>query len=95
MSPCHRNPRFRIPTKTDEGISEELKKGLEYGNGYIGNVWLGLVQRKMSNRFPTFEKNFQNLTFFLPERDIFHEIENIFDQNLQNKSCSGEKNVKF
>ena len=32
---------------------------------------------KFSNRFFKFEKNSQNLTFFLLERDLFHEIDQI------------------
>ena len=33
---------------------------------------------KFSNRFFEFEKYSQNLTFFLLERDLFHEIDQIF-----------------
>ena len=36
------------------------------------------VFKKFSNRFLAFGKNFQNLTFFLLERDLFHEIDQIF-----------------
>ena len=34
--------------------------------------------KKISNRFLMLGKNFQNLTFFLLERDLFHEIDQIF-----------------
>ena len=41
---------------------------------------------KFSNRFFKFEKNSQNLTFFLLERDLFHEIDQIFGQNVGARS---------
>ena len=37
---------------------------------------------KFSNRFFEFEKNSQNLKFFLLERDLFHEIDQIFGQDV-------------
>ena len=42
------------------------------------------VLKKISNRFLTFGKNFQNLTFFLLERDLFHEIDQIFIKIFEN-----------
>ena len=37
---------------------------------------------KFSNRFFELKKNSQNLTFFLLERDLFHEIDQMFGQNV-------------
>ena len=37
---------------------------------------------KFSNRFFEFEKNSQNLKFFLLEHDLFHKIDQIFGQDV-------------
>ena len=37
---------------------------------------------KISNPFFELKKNFQNLNFFLLERDLFHEIDQMFGQNV-------------
>ena len=37
---------------------------------------------KCSNRFFTFKKNYQNLTFCLLQRDLLHEIDQMFYQNV-------------
>ena len=41
---------------------------------------------KFSNRFFELEKISQNLTFFLLERDLFHEIDQMFGQNVRARS---------
>ena len=50
---------------------------------------------KIPNRFLTFGKNFQNLTNFLLESDIFHEIDQIFGPKAHSRAIRPPTQTKI